>query len=96
MPRERMDPVRQELAELEGAVVVNFNDYRDAIGANLEGDYYDALHYNAVGAEKFTRFLAAWVEEHLDARPCGRADAELWKARVEHIRKLLERPMTAV
>ena len=95
MPRELMEPVYAALADEEGAVVVNFNDYRDAIGAELEGDYYDNLHYNAVGAEKFSRFLADWVGSHLELVPTGKADTELWQARVDHIYKLLEQPMTA-
>lgn len=95
MPQELMAPVRQELASIEGAVVVNFNDHRDAIGAQLEGDYYDNLHYNAAGALKFSRYLADWVQEQLQVTPAGRADEELWQARVEHIYKLLEQPMSA-
>lgn len=95
MPAELMDPIRQTLAGIEGAVVVNFNDHRDAIGAEMEGDYYDSLHYNAAGAEKFTRYLAAWVTENLDVMPEGNGDAELWRSRVEYIEKLLQMPMTA-
>lgn len=95
MPAELMEPIRRELAALEGAVVVNFNDFREDIGAELDRDYYDPLHYNAAGAEKFSRFLAAWTAEHLHIEPGGRADQELWHARLEYIRNLLEQPMTA-
>ncbi len=95
MPRDLMEPVYETLKAIDGAVVVNFNDHRDAIGAALEGDYYDALHYNAVGAEKFTVYLAGWITENLSLTPAGRADEALWQARAEHIRKLLEQPMTA-
>lgn len=95
MPRTLMEPVYNSLEAIDGAVVVNFNDHRDAIGAALEGDYYDNLHYNAVGAEKFSRFLAQWITENLELTPTDRADEALWQARVEHIRKLLEQPMTA-
>lgn len=94
MPEELMGPVRAALAELEGAVVVNFNDHRDAIGAELEGDYFDPLHYNAAGAVKFSRYLGQWFLENLDAQPSGRADEELWQSRAEHIYSLLEDPMT--
>ena len=87
--------VEKTLSAIDGAVLVNFNDCREAIGARLEGDYYDALHYNAAGAEKFSIFLAQWVRENLDAAPTGRADEALWQSRVEYIRDLLEQPMTA-
>ena len=95
MPRELMDPVYAALTAVDGAVVVNFNDHREAIGAELQGDYYDNLHYNARGAEKFSRFLGTWVLEHLELTPCGRADEALWLQRAEYIHKLLEQPMTA-
>lgn len=95
MPRELMEPVYETLKAIDGAVAVNFNDHRNAIGAELEGDYYDALHYNAVGAEKFTCYLAARITENLSLTPLGGADEALWQARAEHIRKLLEQPMTA-
>ena len=95
MPRELMAPIYETLSAIDGAVLVNFNEHREAIGAELEGDYYDALHYNAAGAEKFSIFLAGWVTEHLETVPSGRADQTLWQQRVEHIRKLLEQPMTA-
>lgn len=95
MPRALMDPVYEALEAIDGAVVVNFNDHRDAIGAELEGDYYDALHYNALGAEKFSRYLAAWIGGHLDLTPGGNADEALWQQRAEYIHKLLEQPMTA-
>lgn len=93
MPETLMAPVRQALEEIDGAVVVNFNDYRDAIGAELEGDYYDNLHYNASGAEKFSRFLAGWTMENLNAVPADREDEALWRARVEYIEDLLQTPM---
>lgn len=95
MPESLMDPVRQELAAIEGTVVVNFNDHREEIGAELQGDYYDSLHYNAAGALKFSRFLASWMAQNLDAVPTGRGDSALWQERAEYIHKLLEQPMTA-
>lgn len=65
MPQEEMDKVRADLAAIDEAVVVNFNDFRDEIGAALDYDYYDALHYNTAVAEKFSRFLGEWFMENL-------------------------------
>ena len=93
MPEELMGPIRRELAAIEGTVVVNFNDFRDEIDAALDHDYYDNLHYNAAGAEKFSRFLARWTEENLSLTPTGRGDAALWQSRVEYILELLKQPM---
>ena len=94
MPQEEMDKVRADLAAIDGAVVVNFNDFRDEIGAALDYDYYDALHYNTAGAEKFSRFLGEWFMENLTVQPKADQDAQLWQSRLEYILGLLETPMT--
>ena len=94
MPQEEMDKVRGELAAIEGAVVVNFNDHRDAIGAALDYDYVDQLHYNAAGAEKFSRYLGEWFTQNLTVQPKPGQDEQLWQSRLEYILKLLEKPMT--
>ena len=94
MPQEEMDKVRADLAAIDGAVVVNFNDFRDEIGAALDYDYYDALHYNTAGAEKFSRFLGEWFMENLTVQPKADQDAQLWQSRLDYILRLLETPMT--
>lgn len=94
MPQEEMDKVRADLAAIDGAVVVNFNDFRDEIGAALDYDYYDALHYNTAGAEKFSRYLGEWFMENLTVQPKADQDAQLWQSRLEYILGLLETPMT--
>ena len=94
MPQEEMDKVRADLAAIDGAVVVNFNDFRDEIGAALDYDYYDALHYNTAGAEKFSRFLGEWFMENLTVQPKADQDVQLWQSRLEYIFRLLETPMT--
>ena len=93
MPPERMDDVRRELAQIDGAIVVNFNDYRDQIGAELDYDYYDGLHFNAAGAEKFTRYLGKWTLDQLEIQPKQGQDTALWQSRLEYVLKLLEKPM---
>lgn len=93
MPPERMEAVRQELEQIQGAVVVNFNDHRDKIGAALDYDYYDALHYNTAGAEKFSRYLGQWFLEQLRVQPKEGQDTDLWQSRLEYVQKLLEKPM---
>lgn len=93
MPPQTMDTVRRELSAIDGAVVVNFNDHRDAIGAELAYDYYDALHYNAAGAEKFSRYLGQWFVQNLDVQPKAGQDTALWQSRLEYILPLLEMPM---
>lgn len=67
--------------------------YTDEIGANVPEDYYDFLHYNAAGAEKFSRFLAGWTQENLNIPPDPDADAAIWRERVEYFYDRLQTPM---
>ena len=53
------------------------------------------VHYNAAGAEKFTRYLGQWFTEQLQVTPKAGQDTELWRSRLDYITGLLEKPMTA-
>lgn len=94
MPPERMAEVRRELEQIEGAVVVNFNDYRGEIGAELDCDYFDVLHFNVAGAEKFSRYLGQWALANLNIQPKPDQDIALWQSRMEYVLNLLEKPLT--
>lgn len=67
--------------------------YSAEIGACAPEDYYDSFHYNAAGAEKFSRFLADWTQENLNISPDPDADAALWRERVEYFYDRLQTPM---
>jgi hypothetical protein len=92
MPEEQMEALKSELEALEGAVVLDCNDYFEEIGADMDGDFYDFLHFNAAGAEKFSRFLAGWTVENLQTIQQER-DAALWQERVDYFYEKLETPM---
>ena len=54
-----------ELAEKYGVEYLNLIELADEIGLDYETDTYDAgLHLNVYGAEKLSRWFAAWVQEH--------------------------------
>lgn len=77
---ERME---EDLAKLSSAVV-NYNRLFDEIGFDLSADFYDSLHTNAYGAEKFSRFLANdMAGMDLRISPGGREDRALWRSRVD-------------
>ena len=57
-----------------------------------ENDFYDSLHYNCVGAEKFSAFLADWTKNNLSISPDEPQDTVLWTARLQHFRDLTANP----
>ena len=61
--------------------IVDFNERFDAMDIDMERDFYDFLHFNARGAVKFTRALAAYLAEAGIAP--GTHDEALWQWRVE-------------
>lgn len=80
--------LRADAAAL-GAEYRDFNDDLDAIGADLSADFVDALHYNAFGAEKFSRYLAESFLPSLGLGPTAGADAALWDGRAAEFDRLL-------
>lgn len=81
--------MRTDLTAL-GADFVDFNETFDEIGFDLSADFYDPLHTNIVGAEKFSRYLSHRLEE-FGVAPGGQADSVLWQGRVDSFyRKLSE------
>ncbi len=45
------------------AEFINFNDDFDSLGLDLSRDFFDSLHFNCFGAEKFSAFLAQKLPE---------------------------------
>ncbi len=83
---KRPVPARQAQLERDAAalgdVFLDFNDPArfDALGLE-SGDWYDALHFNCLGAEKFSRALARELAA-LGVQP-GAADEALWAQRLD-------------
>lgn len=59
------------------------------IGIDDQTDWYDFLHFNRSGAEKFTAYLADRLAQ-LGVMPNAPADAALWQQRVEYWRQTAE------
>lgn len=76
----------------DGVSTLNCSDYTAQIAADPENDFYDSLHYNCVGAEKFSAFLADWTKNNLSISPDEPQDTTLWTARLQHFRDLTANP----
>ncbi len=57
----------QQLIQAQGMGYLNANDFREEMGlTNTAANYYDGLHANLYGAEKYTSFLGAYLTAHYD------------------------------
>ena len=55
-----------EIVESRGYDVLNLNTKEKLaeLGVNWETDHYNKKHVNIIGAEKYTRYLTEYVDEH--------------------------------
>ncbi len=97
MPEEPMREIKAALQPYtnEGAVVLDCNEYFEEIGADFSTDFYDPLHYNAGGAEKFSTWLGRWSVQTFGSLPICH-DPALWQSRLEHFHSLRETPLTEI
>ncbi|MCH5354132.1 MAG: hypothetical protein J1E06_11815 [Acutalibacter sp.] len=81
--------MKRDLTAL-GADFADFNETFEEVAFDLSMDFYDPLHTNSYGAEKFSRYLADRLPEYGIASG-GQGDAELWRGRVDtFVQKLAE------
>lgn len=79
---ENVEKIRQVVPETE---LCDFNKLFDEDDYVLSEDFYDRLHFNIFGAQKFSAFLGNYIAEKYEFEPYEHNE-ELWSARV----KLLE------
>lgn len=68
----RLDPeIRREMMELLRACAVKFPNVTvlENLPGQTEADYTDMTHVNKPAQDRFTRFLAGWLDAHLAASP---------------------------
>ena len=94
MPEEQMEEIKTALSGIEGVTVLDCNERFDEIGADFKTDFYDPLHYNAGGAEKFSRWLGRWSVQTFGGLPVDH-EPELWQSRLDHFNTLRKTPLKA-
>lgn len=80
--------------DIDSMVNVRFIDFNADDGLSLydpERDFYDLLHFNCYGAEKFSANLAQLLTEDMGYSQTEGPDAVLWDSRAEYFRALSDR-----
>lgn len=61
LPSRLTEQIRSDAAT-EGLYLLDCNDYFDAFGFDPQRDFYDSLHTNCLGAQKFSAWLGRYVK----------------------------------
>lgn len=77
-----------DLRGLSREAIEDWTDLSATIGIDDRTDWYDGLHYNAAGAEKFTAYLSEYLKD-LSLTPTGKEDSALWQSRVQWWQEIL-------
>ncbi|MBQ3182335.1 MAG: hypothetical protein IJB57_01570 [Clostridia bacterium] len=67
---------------------VDYSDSMEEMGIDMKSDFYDKLHLNFSGADKFSGFLAEHITEYYDITEREHSEP-LWQERVENYNKYL-------
>lgn len=86
------------IIEAHGYAFVDFNEQTDEMGLDHASDFYNEGHVTVFGAEKYTRYLSAWLMEQYaipDRRgdpACAGLEARLpaWHAALEETKAAIE------
>ena len=83
IPADAQAVLEQDIAALQDAVFVDFNAHMDALQIDDRTDWFDFLHFNCQGAEKFSQHLAQYLRDVLELGQTEREDEILWQSRVD-------------
>ena len=74
--------LKADIAQVEGARFIDFNDVMSELKVDDSTDWYDFIHFNCRGAEKFSRYLGRYLRDELGLSATEGEDEILWQARV--------------
>jgi len=80
-----LDMLRSDFAEMDGVTFIDFNENFGALDIDDTTDFFDYLHFNYRGAEKFTHALSQVIADSGIDLP-QRQDSALWQQRLDSYR----------
>lgn len=83
IPTDALAALEQDIATLDGVTFVDFNRHMDRLDIDDSTDWFDFLHFNCRGAEKFSRFMGQYLTDTLGLTASQGEDEALWQSRVD-------------
>lgn len=90
IPPEALSQLKEDVSALSNAIFTDFNESCGELGIDDGTDWFDFLHFNCRGADKFSRYLAGYLAGELDMPPTEGEDENLWQRRAEEFTARLE------
>jgi len=84
IPAEALAALKSDVAAL-GLTLTDFNEALPELGIDYAADWYDPRHFNLRGAEKFSRWLGAYLTGTCGMTASANADASLWSERFAYV-----------
>lgn len=83
IPAAALNTLRTDAAAM-GLTVIDFNDNLSELGIDNDRDWYDTLHFNCRGAEKFSHWLGTYLPTLADAPERSAEEDAYWQERAEY------------
>ena len=83
IPDDALAALKMDISALEGAKFVDFNEHMAQLNIDDSTDWYDFLHFNCRGAEKFSHFMGQYLTDTLGLTATEGEDETLWQGRVD-------------
>lgn len=80
---EHLSMLKSDIEAIDGVSFIDFNSDEYSTDYDLQRDYYDLLHFNCYGAEKFSAQLGKLMTGTLGIRADSGSDDALWLQRLE-------------
>ncbi len=85
---EHTQMLEKDVEKLHNVRFFDFNTAEDLPDFDPEKDWFDLLHFNYRGAEKFSAYLGKLMTNELEASQSEGADKDLWSQRYEKYQEL--------
>ncbi|MEG1404038.1 MAG: hypothetical protein RSC52_00890 [Oscillospiraceae bacterium] len=86
---EHLAMLKGDIEKIGKAGFVDFNENIDDFKFDYKLDFYDPLHLNFMGAEKFSTYLGKMLKEEYGMKPSEETDDELWQERLDYYNDLM-------
>lgn len=80
--------LKDSVGGMEGVTFLDYSGGMAELGVDGSRDFFDSLHLNYRGAEKFSACLANWMQTDRGLVPSENTDQALWQTRLETYHEL--------
>ena len=93
IPPEALETMKEQIHSW--GEFIDFNPMTQEMQIDNQTDWYDNLHFNVHGANKFTNFLGHYLKELFALPETVAEDVQLWLSRIEQIEAYQKEAMAA-